>query len=94
MYIGAAPLTAANAEYLAQQRATFLSGVPPPDYPGGKGESGFTGRATDGDLKTPEARRGMGFERFVVAENATEGEQIVIRAANDILGLTENKVNI
>ncbi|RXW15535.1 hypothetical protein EST38_g10318 [Candolleomyces aberdarensis] len=94
MYIGAAPLTAGNAEYLAQQRATFLSGVPPPDYPGGKGESGFTGRPTDKDLKSPEARRGMGFEKFVAAGNATEGEQIVIRAANDILGLTENKINI
>lgn len=94
MYIAAAPLTARNAEYLAKQRATFLSGVPPPDFPGGKGENGFIGRASEEDLKTVEARRGMGFEKFVAREDATEGEHIVVRAANGILGLAEKKPNI
>ncbi|RXW18802.1 hypothetical protein EST38_g7055 [Candolleomyces aberdarensis] len=94
MYIAAAPLTTRNAEYLAKQRATFLSGVPPPDFPGGKGENGFIGRTSEEDLKTSEARRGMGFEKFVAREDATEGEHIVVRAANDILGLAEKRVNI
>ncbi|KAI9837045.1 MAG: hypothetical protein M1819_000694 [Sarea resinae] len=44
MYIPACPLTVQNARYLARQREAFSSGTPPPDFPGGLGESAHLGR--------------------------------------------------
>ncbi|KAM0369157.1 hypothetical protein ACHAPY_011177 [Fusarium culmorum] len=40
-YIPSVPLTPSNAQYVAQQRDAFLKGIPPPDFPGGSGESEF-----------------------------------------------------
>ncbi|KAJ7117571.1 hypothetical protein C8R44DRAFT_925086 [Mycena epipterygia] len=63
MYIPAVPLTLVNANYLRDQRSNFLAGLPAPDFPGGKGESAFVGRATIDDVH-PEGRRAVGFEKF------------------------------
>jgi hypothetical protein len=50
MYIPAVPLTPQNQEYIERQRATFLSGDRPPDFPKGKTELTFVGVATVNDV--------------------------------------------
>jgi hypothetical protein len=86
MYIGAAPLTRLNAQYLIKQKNAFVEGAPPPDYPGGVGESGFIGRSSEESLKTDVARAGMGYAPFQIATHASAGEKLVIQSANEILG--------
>lgn len=46
LYIPSVPLTAKSVEYVRDQRESFLAARPPPDFPGGVGESAFrdTGR--------------------------------------------------
>ncbi|KZT27114.1 DUF1479-domain-containing protein [Neolentinus lepideus HHB14362 ss-1] len=85
LYIPAMPLTLYNAHYLASQRNAFLHGYPSPDFPGGEGESRFTGRATPEDIKTVAGRRLLGLAPFEIPVNATEGERKVIEEANKIL---------
>lgn len=58
MYIPAVALTTRNADYIRDQRETFFSGRPPPDFPGGVGESQFKGRGKAGDLLTLEGKEG------------------------------------
>lgn len=82
LYIPSAPLTLANARYLARQRASFLSGRPPPDLPGGAGESKFEGRGRDKDVVDLDARRAMGLEPFEEVGEAAP----LIKEANRILG--------
>ncbi|KAF8871719.1 hypothetical protein BD779DRAFT_1453556 [Infundibulicybe gibba] len=62
LYIPAVPLTGRNAEYLHDQRDNFLAGLPAPDFPGGEGESKFTGRANASDVNGVEARRLFGLD--------------------------------
>ncbi|CAE6467323.1 unnamed protein product [Rhizoctonia solani] len=87
-YIPAVPLTAHNAEYLASQRNTLVSGYPAPDFPGGTGESTFVGpqRGSVGDVKGSLTKRAMGLERFDVSRGRTEGERKVLEGANRTLG--------
>jgi hypothetical protein len=90
MYIPVCPLTESNVDYLAEQRATFLSGHPGPDFPGGKGESEHVGRPSEDYLhnhSTSEGLQAMGFEKFRSASSATLGETEMLRKANEILGL-------
>ncbi|KAF8341047.1 hypothetical protein F5887DRAFT_888290 [Amanita rubescens] len=85
MYIPTAPLTIDNAHYLRLQRENFVAGLPPPDFPGGRGESECIGRATIDVLKSTEARRTAGFEPFVASAG---GENVqVVQRANQALGL-------
>lgn len=58
MYIPAVPLTRGNAEYVRDQRESFLAKRPPPDFPGGLGESRFRGTGSDGDVAHLEGRNG------------------------------------
>ena len=60
MYIPAVPLTPQNQAYVEQQKATFLSGEQPPDFPKGKNESNFVGVATANDVIGMAGRRAMG----------------------------------
>lgn len=62
MYIPAIPLTANNWSYIQKQADDFRRGVPPPDFPGGKGESQFKPgtRATEEDIVGDTARTAMG----------------------------------
>ncbi|KAF8181820.1 hypothetical protein BJ912DRAFT_906656 [Pholiota molesta] len=71
MYIPAVPLTVHNASYLRDQRINFLAGLPPPDFPGGEGESQFIGRGSVADINTDEGRRLYGLEAF--AADQTKG---------------------
>ncbi|KAE8165217.1 hypothetical protein BDV40DRAFT_286442 [Aspergillus tamarii] len=54
-YIPSVPLTPNNA-----QRDAFLKGIPPPDFPGGVGESQFSDRAQVGDVQSQAGREAMG----------------------------------
>ncbi|KAJ1307001.1 hypothetical protein OPQ81_007981 [Rhizoctonia solani] len=87
-YIPAVPLTAHNAEYLASQRASLVSGYPAPDFPGGAGESTFVGaqRGSVGDVKGSLGKRAMGLEKFDVHDGMREGEKRVLLRANATLG--------
>ncbi|OLL31583.1 hypothetical protein BTH42_11650 [Burkholderia sp. SRS-W-2-2016] len=52
MYIASAPACAKNDAYLKRQRASFVEGMSPPDFPADHFEVDFTGRATTEDLST------------------------------------------
>ncbi|KAJ5578830.1 hypothetical protein N7450_007697 [Penicillium hetheringtonii] len=59
-YIPSVPLTPNNAQYVAQQRDAFLKGIPPPDFPGGMGETGFFDRANIKDIQSEAGKVAMG----------------------------------
>ncbi|UJR08036.1 hypothetical protein I4U23_012313 [Adineta vaga] len=86
-YIPAAPLCEINAQYLGQQRHSLEHGIPPPDFPGGEGESRHVGRGSPHNIKTTEGKRAMGFESFEIKSYMTEGEKEMITKANHILNL-------
>lgn len=85
LYIPAVPLTIHNASYLRDQRLNFLSGHPPPDFPGGEGESKFIGRGTLADVSSPEGCRTFGFEEFTTNEGGLKAE--FVERANRALAL-------
>jgi hypothetical protein len=90
MYIPVCPTTEANAEYLVQQRETFLEGYPGPDFPGGKGESEHTGRpGVDAIAQNggDEALRSMGLSKLKKMEwENGNGAAEAIDKANRVLG--------
>ncbi|KAM3074556.1 hypothetical protein ACMFMG_007986 [Clarireedia jacksonii] len=89
LYIPACPLTPINAEALARQRATFLSGVPGPDFPGGKGESEHIGRPGPDQMMKwvgEEGMRAMGLMPFEAGEKDSEGAREVVAVGNGVLG--------
>jgi len=79
-YIPTVPLTVKNASYLRDQRVNFLLGLPAPDFPGGEGESKFSGRANAEDVQTSEGRQVLGLEPF-----KNTSSSMVINEANKIL---------
>lgn len=85
LYIPAVPLTLQNADYLRDQRIAFEQGIPPPDFPGGEGESQCQGRATKEDALglSLEGRRALGYAEFVAGEGLDEG---FVREVNRVLG--------
>jgi len=91
MYIPACPVTEANAAYVARQRNDFVAGVPPPDFPGGKGESEHIGRSTEATLRglTNElGLRALGFEKWDPNEGGlSPGQREVLEKANHILSV-------
>lgn len=86
MYIPVCPLTEVNARYLVRQREAFLTGLPGPDFPGGKGESEHVNRPEAAALGSEEARQAMGLAPFVAGKDASPGAQAVTKKANAILG--------
>jgi hypothetical protein len=70
----------ASADYLRDQRIAFEHGIPPPDFPGGEGESKFDARFTPDDDKVSTARRVLGLD---VLPNP-KGKEL-IKKANEIL---------
>jgi Protein of unknown function (DUF1479) len=55
------------------------------DFPGGKGESSFVGRGSVDDAQGSIGRRALGFEPFVIPDDASDVEADAIRTANTIL---------
>ncbi|CAM4977633.1 unnamed protein product [Rotaria socialis] len=86
-YIPAVPLCEMNVKYLAQQRDAFLQGIPPPDFPGGEGESHHIGRGTHEELIQLSGGRSMGFDLFSIQSDMQIGEKQIITRANTILNL-------
>ena len=84
-YIPAMPMCEINLVYVRQQRESFKLGIPPPDFPGGEGESHHIGRATPENIETSKGRRAMGFESFEMKPLMTLGEREIISKANIIL---------
>lgn len=88
MYIPACPVTEANVAYVARQKNDFLAGIPPPDFPGGKGESEHVGRATEAGLQRLANELGLrafGFGKWDLNEGLSHGQRQVLEKANDIL---------
>ncbi|KAF2993502.1 hypothetical protein E8E13_000618 [Curvularia kusanoi] len=84
-YIPSVPLTPNNAQYIAQQRDAFLKGVPPPDFPGGVGESDFDDRATHTHVLGNAGRQAMGLSPLEI--HGLGGKQEELRQdVNKILG--------
>ena len=54
------------------------------DFPGGEGESTFTGRASLADVYTSEARRILGLEPYDIPAVATPGAMQVLKIANAV----------
>jgi Protein of unknown function (DUF1479) len=79
MYIPSVPLCDMNVDYIRAQREAFLEGIPPPDFPGGIGESKHVGKGQGCEIKGNTARAAFGLERF-------QGEEDIIKRANTILG--------
>ncbi|KAF8574565.1 DUF1479-domain-containing protein [Ramaria rubella] len=67
MYIPAVPATPQNTAYLEKQKANFLNGAPPPDFPQNQGEIGFQYLGNDKDIVDPVGRRAMGLPVFASA---------------------------
>ncbi len=90
MYIPVCPTTELNAAYVARQRATFLSGHPAPDFPGGIGESEHIGRPTAEFVAENTKEGGLESMGLAKLKNAawedSAGAKEVIRRANRILG--------
>lgn len=86
LYIPTAPLCEVNVCYLKNQRDQFLLGRPPPDFPGGVGESCYEDRGILDDL-SQEGRRAMGCSKFKVKAMASPLEEDTARIANMILEL-------
>lgn len=86
LYIPAVPLCKSSAAYAVRQRGAFLTGVPPPDFPSGSGESGG-GMAGMKDIVGEEGRRAMalGGEAWSL-EELKEGQKEVVRRANETFG--------
>ena len=60
MYIPAVPMTPQNLAYIERQKASFLSGERPPDFPKGEAEAGYIGIAGVDDVIGTEGKRAMG----------------------------------
>ena len=66
-----------------------MNGIPPPDFPGGKGESEHQDRTTLSHLEkcaNEDGLRAFGMRPFDVVGGAGAGEKEVLRYANHVLG--------
>lgn len=91
MYIPACPVTEDNARYVNRQKKDFVDGVPPPDFPGGEGESRHVGRFTEADLrrsKDADATRSFGFDAWNADRSDLKpGEIAILKKTNQIFNL-------
>ncbi|KZO89944.1 DUF1479-domain-containing protein [Calocera viscosa TUFC12733] len=89
LYIPTTPLCLKNVEYLAKQREHFLSGIPPPDFPGGVGESVHIGRGSIADAERVggiEAVRAMGLAPIDASTAPDDRTKALFEACNQLLG--------
>ncbi|KAL3260527.1 hypothetical protein ABHI18_004502 [Aspergillus niger] len=84
-YIPSVPLTPNNMQYVKQQREAFLKGVPPPDFPGGLGESQFSDRATIADIQSEAGKVAMGLSAIKL-DGKDENSKKLGQEMNAMLG--------
>ena len=84
-YIPILPLCDLNAKYVLDQRASFLNGTPPIDFPAGIGESKHVGCGKIEDVGGA-GRTAMGLDAFDLGLCKTPGEVLAFESANKILG--------
>jgi hypothetical protein len=72
-------------QYVAQQREAFLKGIPPPDFPGGLGESEFSDRATPAEIQSEAGRVAMGFSPVKLSGKGKKSKELE-KEINGILG--------
>ena len=82
MYIPAIPTTKVNFDYVREQRNRFERGIPPQDFPGGSGESQFSGRGGHNDIIGGTARRSMALEPFDICRDQSESEKRLLEYCN------------
>lgn len=90
LYIPTTPVCLKNVEYLVEQRETYLSGTPPPDFPGGVGESLHIGRGSIADTERIggiEGARAMGLAPLDPPEASNARTKALFVASNKILEL-------
>ncbi|RXG50558.1 hypothetical protein VDGE_07476 [Verticillium dahliae] len=90
LYIPACPTTRPSLDYVKRQRDAFEAGIPPPDFPGGLGESEHRGRPGVQDFRSMAdgaARKAAGFAAFDAAASATQAEKDLLQYGNKVLGL-------
>ncbi|PWN53064.1 DUF1479-domain-containing protein [Violaceomyces palustris] len=85
MYIPAIPTTKVNFDYVLQQSRDFRRGSPPPDFPGGQGESYFDGRGRPEDIASPMARRAMALEKFEIQDGMSLAERNLLDYCNALI---------
>lgn len=88
LYIGSSPLCEKNARYLAKQKAAFLEGQTPPDYPPVGKEIGWKNKASLEDL-TELGRRQMGFNPWPITGEEAPQQVSLLKRVESILGYTE-----
>jgi hypothetical protein len=72
-------------QYIAQQRDSFLKGIPPPDFPGGVGESEFANRANAGDVQSEAGKLAMGLTPLE-SSGQSEKQKAFTGNINKVLG--------
>ncbi|EST07683.1 Protein of unknown function DUF1479 [Kalmanozyma brasiliensis GHG001] len=82
LYIPAIPTTVVNWKYVLEQKRCFEEGRPPPDFPGGEGESAFRGRGTPQMVEGQMARASLGLEKLETKEGMGEGEKKLVAWCN------------
>lgn len=85
LYIPAIPTTKVNWSYIMNQRQCFERGVPPPDFPGGKGESDAHGRATPDQVAGQKARTSLGLAKFNLDAATSAPERALLEWCNSHL---------
>ncbi|KAM0752554.1 DUF1479-domain-containing protein [Meredithblackwellia eburnea MCA 4105] len=89
LYIPSVPLTEMNVKYVKRQREAFNLGLPPPDFPGGAGESTFVDRGGKENISGKAGLQAMGFVPFDIVRSvggSAKSEEMRIEA-NEILEL-------
>ncbi|KDQ15639.1 hypothetical protein BOTBODRAFT_108165 [Botryobasidium botryosum FD-172 SS1] len=85
LYIPAAPLTEKNMDYTARLAHAFLSGSPPEDFPGGKGEAEFVDRGNPANFLTVEGARAMALKEFEEWPGMNASDKRAIEHANRLI---------
>jgi hypothetical protein len=79
------PCTDSYQQYVAQQRDAFKSRIPPPDFPGGAGESQFSDAANLSDIVSDTGKQAMGLAPISV-DGKDEKTAALAKEVNGIFG--------
>ena len=76
----------ASQRYVAQHCDAFLAGIPPPDFPGGSGESAFANHATAKDVQSEAGKAAMGLSPLR-SDGWSKKNNALAKEVNTIFGL-------